>query len=324
MKLRDVLDELRHGYRQALAEEAEAHADTARPSSVCQRCGHDETDHGYQVGCVVCSCDSLATTPQRGPCPRCDGTGAATYRVADYMGDREWQAKCEDCNGSGATSQPGPISPARQTDHPYETGDTDACIRCGQVGSYIHSEDYLKACPHGKFRTTTYCPECASPARPVEPPVQYCSICRSPIFLEHAGAGIRDHRAALASQPDIAARPEGRGYFVADTWNDGTPIEQPDIAARPSATEDLETALEAFFAVPRPPATDQEAIVQYELALQRLRIAYGVYAGTLKPCPVRSSITDQPCLLAERHPQDSETRFHRYEAADIAAGAPTE
>jgi hypothetical protein len=31
-----------------------------------------------------------------------------------------------------------------------------------------------------------------------------------------------------------------------------------------------------------------------------------------RPCPIRSSITDLPCLLPFGHPMDSPTRFHRY------------
>ena len=30
------------------------------------------------------------------------------------------------------------------------------------------------------------------------------------------------------------------------------------------------------------------------------------------PCPVRSRVTDQPCLLPEGHPMWDATRFHRY------------
>lgn len=33
------------------------------------------------------------------------------------------------------------------------------------------------------------------------------------------------------------------------------------------------------------------------------------------PCPVRSSITMQECLLPAGHPPDSPNRFHRYAAA---------
>jgi len=80
----------------------------------------------------------------------------------------------------------------------------------------------------------------------------------------------------------------------------------------PTPEDVLDAALEAFFAVQRPPSTDREAIVEYEMALQRLRVAYGVRAGTVEPCPVRSSITDQSCPLPAGHPQDSATRFHRY------------
>lgn len=29
-------------------------------------------------------------------------------------------------------------------------------------------------------------------------------------------------------------------------------------------------------------------------------------------CPVRSSVTDQPCLLPKGHTQDTPNRFHRY------------
>lgn len=31
-----------------------------------------------------------------------------------------------------------------------------------------------------------------------------------------------------------------------------------------------------------------------------------------KPCPMRSSITDQPCLLPDGHPPDSHFRFHKF------------
>lgn len=44
---------------------------------------------------------------------------------------------------------------------------------------------------------------------------------------------------------------------------------------------------------------------------------HGFYRATceeagLHPCPIPSSITGQPCLLPEGHPQDSPYRFHRY------------
>jgi hypothetical protein len=31
------------------------------------------------------------------------------------------------------------------------------------------------------------------------------------------------------------------------------------------------------------------------------------------PCPMRSSVTDQPCVLTWGHPMDSAVRFHRFE-----------
>lgn len=34
----------------------------------------------------------------------------------------------------------------------------------------------------------------------------------------------------------------------------------------------------------------------------------------VRPCPIRSSITDQPCLLPDGHPANSAVRFHRYAA----------
>jgi hypothetical protein len=37
------------------------------------------------------------------------------------------------------------------------------------------------------------------------------------------------------------------------------------------------------------------------------------YEAERPPCPVRSGITLQPCLLREGHEQDSATRYHRYE-----------
>jgi len=37
--------------------------------------------------------------------------------------------------------------------------------------------------------------------------------------------------------------------------------------------------------------------------------------ATCHPCPVRSSISEQPCLLADGHPMWDVTRFHRYAMA---------
>jgi len=48
---------------------------------------------------------------------------------------------------------------------------------------------------------------------------------------------------------------------------------------------------------------------RFWFVVNHVRCACGL---TLPACPVRSSITDAPCILPDGHACDSPTRFHRY------------
>lgn len=91
-----------------------------------------------------------------------------------------------------------------------------------------------------------------------------------------------------------------------DTWNDRK-AESPA-----SLREALDAAIEGLLGTVRPPSTDKDGIVAWELAASRLRVAYRAYRGEVTMCPVPSSVTGQPCLLPDGHPMDSAVRFHRY------------
>jgi hypothetical protein len=41
-------------------------------------------------------------------------------------------------------------------------------------------------------------------------------------------------------------------------------------------------------------------------------VVCGICGDRLEACPVQSSVTDTPCVLAAGHPCDSAVRFHRY------------
>ena len=140
---------------------------------------------------------------------------------------------------------------------------------------------------------------------------------------------LADFRAALTEEGPEPRREAHelsdyqRGYV--DGFDAPVNLAARSAAPTPEAAglrEALDAAIEGLLGTPRPTLDAGPAgIKEWELAFYRLLTAYRASKGEIEMCPVRSSVTDQSCLLPVGHPQDSADRFHRYAAPSQPARA---
>jgi len=140
-----------------------------------------------------------------------------------------------------------------------------------------------------------------------------CHRAADPQPSEPGGTGMSEYETALPGLPSLLALNATDAATIIAGRPDVWALLRDALAAAPLSGP----GPEEFFAVERPPipGATAEDLMDYELDLQRLRIAYDIEQGRRHPCSVPSAVTGQPCLLYEGHPQDTEYRFHRYRPA---------